>query len=286
MIKINEPLSKYTSFKLGGNADVFIDCKNIKDLKSALLIAEKDKKDLFVLGAGTNLLVKDKGIRGVVVRLKGDFEKIEVSENKMICGAGAKLSRILTVSLKYNLSGLEFLSGIPGTVGGAIFMNAGVKEKEIKDVLNNVTVMDREGNIRKIDRKNINFTYRSSDFRFNNLIIISAELNLEKDSKENIKNKIKFFLQRRKESQPLSARSAGCVFKNPEGNFAGKIIEECGLKGMQVGKVKVSHKHANFLINEGNSSEDVIKLINQIKKIVKEKKGIELEEEIIIVGED
>lgn len=286
MIRTNELLSKYTSFGLGGVADVFIDCKNIKELKKVLSMAEKKKVTVFVLGAGTNLLVKDKGIRGIVVKLKGEFEKIKVSGNTLICGAGAKLNKILNISLRKELSGLEFLAGIPGTAGGAVFMNAGIKEREIKDVLSNVTVINKKGNVRRIKRENIKFTYRESEFKFNNLIIIYAEFKLKKDKKDEIKNRIKFFLDKRRDTQVLHRMNAGCVFKNPKGDFAGRIIEECGLKGTRIGKVIVSQKHANFLINEGNSSKDVIRLINRIKKVVKEKKGINLEEEIIIVGED
>ncbi|MFH1824718.1 MAG: UDP-N-acetylmuramate dehydrogenase [Candidatus Firestonebacteria bacterium] len=284
-IKINEPLSKYTSFGLGGVADVFMDCENLKDLKKILHMAERERLGVFILGAGTNLLVKDKGIRGLVVRLKGEFEKIKVSGNTLICGAGVRLNKVLNISLREGLNGLEFLAGIPGTVGGAVFMNAGIKEKEIKDVLNNVTVIDEKGHSRRIKRENIKFGYRESEFKFNNLIIIYVKFKLKKDKKDDVKNRIKIFLNKRKELQPLKGSSAGCVFKNPEGDGAGRIIQECKLKGVRIGKVRVSQKHANFLINEGNSSKDVIRLINKIKKVVKEKKGIKLEEEIIIVGE-
>lgn len=285
-IKINEYLSKYTSLGLGGRADFFIDCESIMDLKKILDFAGKNKLKIFVLGAATNVLIKDGGIRGIVIRLKGEFEDIKASKTRLICGAGAKLQKVLNYCVRNGLTGLEFVAGIPGTIGGAIFMNAGIKTKEIKDVLLNVTTLNKRGIVRKINRKNIKFGYRESEFKNNGLIILKVEIKTNKGSIPEIKEEIKTLLNKRKQTQPGGLNNAGCIFKNPKGESAGKIIDECGLKGFSIGKVMVSEKHTNFFINKGRTSKDVISLIKEVKKIVKSKRGIDLTEEIIIVGED
>lgn len=283
--KKNEPMSKHTSFKIGGNADVYIKVNNLSKLSTILKECQVSDVDYMILGNGSNLLVSDEGIRGAVIRLDGDFRKITLLDDTTIfCGAGATLAYLCKFALNCGLSGLEFAWGIPGTVGGAVFMNAGAYDGEMKDVVHSVSHISPSGEIGRTEKENMNFGYRTSVYRSNNMIITGVTLKLKKGNPDEIRAKMDDYMSRRSTKQPLEYPSAGSVFKRPEGNFAGALIEQCGLKGKTCGGAQVSEKHAGFIINKSNAtSKDVRYLIGEIQKTVSEKTGYSLECELIIL---
>jgi UDP-N-acetylmuramate dehydrogenase len=289
-IRFMEPMMKHTSLRIGGPADLFVIPQNLPSLKNILIIANRKKIPFFVLGGGTNTLVKDGGIEGVVISLT-TFRKIEIlSVNeinvRIYVETGAPLQRLVNYSKESGYSGIEGLAGIPGSVGGAISGNAGAFSYEMKDVLISVSTMDTEGNIITQGVENIDFGYRRSNISSTELLL-SAEILLKKDSKEHVSAKIEDFLKRKWESQPFSEPSAGCVFKNPPELFAGKLIDDAGCKGMRIGDVEVSSTHANFFINKGKANaSDFIRLMDDVTQRVKEKFRVILEPEIRIVGRD
>ena len=280
-----EPMSKHTSFKIGGNADVYIKVNNLSKLSTILKECQASDVDYMILGNGSNLLVSDDGRRGVVIRLDGDFRKITLLDDTTIfCGAGATLAYLCKFALNCGLSGLEFAWGIPGTVGGAVFMNAGAYDGEMKDVVHSVSHISPSGEIGRTEKENLNFGYRTSIYRSNNMIITGITLKLKKGNPDEIRAKMDDYMSRRSTKQPLEYPSAGSVFKRPEGNFAGALIEQCGLKGKTCGGAQVSEKHAGFIINKSNAtSKDVRDLIGEIQKTVSEKTGYSLECELIIL---
>lgn len=281
----NEPMSKHTSFKIGGNADVYIKVNNLSKLSTILKECQASDVDYMILGNGSNLLVSDDGIRGVVIRLDGDFRKITLLDDTTIfCGAGATLAYLCKFALNCGLSGLEFAWGIPGTVGGAVFMNAGAYDGEMKDVVHSVSNISPSGEIGRTEKENLNFGYRTSVYRSNNMIITGVTLKLKKGNPDEIREKMDDYMLRRSTKQPLEYPSAGSVFKRPEGNFAGALIEQCGLKGKTCGGAQVSEKHAGFIINKSNATaKDVRDLIGEIQKTVSDKTGYNLECELIIL---
>lgn len=281
----NEPMSKHTSFKIGGNADVYIKVNNLSKLSTILKECQASDVDYMLLGNGSNLLVSDDGIRGVVIRLDGDFRKITLLDDTTIfCGAGATLAYLCKFALNCGLSGLEFAWGIPGTVGGAVFMNAGAYDGEMKDVVHSVSHISPSGEIGRTEKDNLNFGYRTSVYRSNNMIITGVTLKLKKRNPDEIREKMDDYMLRRSTKQPLEYPSAGSVFKRPEGNFAGALIEQCGLKGKTCGGAQVSEKHAGFIINKSNATaKDVRDLIGDIQKTVSDKTGYNLECELIIL---
>ena len=280
-----EPMSKHTSFKIGGNADVYIKVNNLSKLSTILKECQASDVDYMILGNGSNLLVSDEGIRGAVIRLDGDFRKITLLDDTTIfCGAGATLAYLCKFALNCGLSGLEFAWGIPGTVGGAVFMNAGAYDGEMKDVVHSVSHISPSGEIGRTEKENLNFGYRTSVYRRNNMIITGVTLKLKKGNPDEIRAKMDDYMSRRSTKQPLEYPSAGSVFKRPEGNFAGALIEQCGLKGKTCGGAQVSEKHAGFIINKSNATaKDVRDLIGEIQKTVSEKTGYSLECELIIL---
>lgn len=280
-----EPMSKHTSFKIGGNADVYIKVNNLSKLSTILKECQASDVDYMILGNGSNLLVSDDGIRGVVIRLDGDFRKITLLDDTTIfCGAGATLAYLCKFALNCGLSGLEFAWGIPGTVGGAVFMNAGAYDGEMKDVVHSVSHISPSGEIGRTEKENLNFGYRTSVYRSNNMIITGVTLKLKKGNPDEIRAKMDNYMSRRSTKQPLEYPSAGSVFKRPEGNFAGALIEQCGLKGKTCGGAQVSEKHAGFIINKSNATaKDVRDLIGEIQKTVSDKTGYSLECELIIL---
>ena len=280
-----EPMSKHTSFKIGGNADVYIKVNNLSKLSTILKECQASDVDYMILGNGSNLLVSDDGIRGVVIRLDGDFRKITLLDDTTIfCGAGATLAYLCKFALNCGLSGLEFAWGIPGTVGGAVFMNAGAYDGEMKDVVHSVSHISPSGEIGRTEKENMNFGYRTSVYRSNNMIITGVTLKLKKGNPDEIRAKMDNYMSRRSTKQPLEYPSAGSVFKRPEGNFAGALIEQCGLKGKTCGGAQVSEKHAGFIINKSNATaKDVRDLIGEIQKTVSDKTGYSLECELIIL---
>lgn len=281
-VKFREPLKRHTTFKVGGKAEVFIEPRDKDDLKSALRLAKEHGLAVFILGRGSNILAADKGIKGAVLKLSAPFfKRTTFKNNRLYAGSGALLAGIISSCLKRGLSGTEFLSGIPGTLGGALAMNAGTAGRDIGSLVRKVEVMDYRGNTRSLGSKEIKFAYRKSSLAPG--IILGAELQLKKEKPAGIRKRINDCLKRRRLTQDLSWPSAGCVFKNPRGDFAGRLIDACGLKGRRSGGARVSLRHANFIINTGNArATDILKLIEGIKKEVHSRFGVVLEPEIKI----
>ncbi len=280
----NEPMKNHTTFKIGGVADEFCQAKSIEEIKELTEYAKGKQIPYLVIGNGSNILVSDKGIRGLVIKLAGDFADYEISGDVIKAKSGALLGTLAKAALSAGLSGMEFASGIPGSLGGAVYMNAGAYGGQMSDIVKSVTYLEN-GEIKKIDR-DFGFGYRKSLFADLGAIVLEAELQLKKDDFGEIKAKMEDYKDRRNEKQPLNMPSAGSVFKRPEGNFAGKLIEDAGLKGCKIGGALVSEKHAGFIVNTGNATcADVVALIKHIKKTVKEKFGVELETEVRIEGE-
>lgn len=290
-IRLKEPLSKHTTFKIGGRARFFIEPKDIADLKLFLSLVKTHKIPLYLIGKGSNILVSDKGIKGIVLKLSAPaFQKISCRGKYLEAGSGTSLVKILLFARDHNLSGAEFLSGIPGTLGGALVMNAGITEKAkikklkvktIGDLVEDVTVMDYAGNIKALHKKDIKFGYRMSSL--SKYIILSARLKLKEENKVGIREKIKKYISYRKGTQDLAWPSAGCVFRNPQGYPAGRLIDLCGLKGRRIGGAGVSLRHANFILNLKNAkASDVFKLMDLIRRKVKDRFNIILKPEIKI----
>ena len=278
----NEPLSNHTSFKIGGKADLFVMVKNIEQLKAVVKNCKKNNIPMFVLGKGSNLLINDNGMKGVVLTLDGDFKDISLEENKITVGAGVNLAKLCTFAQTNSLAGLEFAYGIPGSVGGAVYMNAGAYGGEMKDVVTSVTHLTQDGDIVTLPLDELDFSYRHSVYKENNSIILSATIELKPGDKDEIKALMDDILNRRKTKQPLEYPSAGSVFKRPEGNFAGTLIEQCGLKGKTIGGAQVSEKHAGFIINVGGATcDDVLNLVKFVQETVQRETGYFLEREII-----
>jgi len=281
----NESLANHTTFKIGGEADYFFIAQNNDSLMKAVKIAHDLNLPFFILGGGSNLLVSDKGFRGLVIKVQSS--KLKVQSDKIIADAGVSLSKLVDLSIKNELSGLEWAIGIPGTVGGAVRGNIGAFGKEIAQVVKNVKTLSISHNITIEQYSNtaIRFSYRDSIFKHNKDIILSVEFELKNGNKEKSRNVIQGYLLERKESQPLDCLGAGCIFKNPRDKSAGELIDSAGLKGKKIGNAQISEKHANFIINLGNArAEDVIRLIEIIQEKVLGEFGIKLEFEIELVG--
>jgi len=281
-IEKNINLAPLTTFKIGGPAKYFCQVRTEKELIQAIKWAKKKKTPYFVIGGGSNLLISDKGFKGLVIKLS--MEQCQLIENKLLLGSALRLSQAVRFLVKNNLTGLEWAAGIPGTVGGAVRGNAGAFGQEISDCLLKAIVL-RGSKIIELKNKEIRFTYRQSIFKKNKDIILSVVLKLKKGERRKNEKLIQNNIQRRKKGQP-SQPSAGCIFKNPKQKNAGALIDQCGLKGKQIRGAKVSEKHANFIINTGQAkARDVKNLIELIKKQVKDKFNIELKEEIEYLGE-
>ncbi len=281
----NENMSKHTTFKTGGPAEIFVKVDDIEKLKKVLETAKEEKEDIHILGNGSNLLVKDNGVKGIVIRIDIEGIKTEEKENKIIVklGAGEKLAAIGQRFMQNNISGFEELSGIPGTLGGAVRMNAGAHGKEIKDVIKKAKAVDYEGKEYEFTKEDMKLEYRSSIFVKEKYIIYEVELELQKGNKEEIKNKMEEYAKWRKEHQPLEYPNAGSTFKRGEDFITAKLIDECGLKGYKVGGAQVSTKHAGFVINENKATtKEILELIEYTKEQVNKKfnKKIELEIEV------
>lgn len=279
-LKFREPLRNKTTFKIGGPARFFVEPKDYSDLKLLRAVSAKFKLSLFVLGSGSNILVSDKGLKAIVLRLNSPFfKKASVRNNFLEAGSGLTLSQLLGKAARQGLSGIEFLAGIPGTLGGALIMNAGAWGKNIGDLVQRVEVMDKRGNKKSLAKKDIRFAYRKSSLA--GYIVLSARLRLAKKTKREILSKTEEYLNMRKAKQDLSSPSAGCVFKNPCGVPAARLIDLCGLKGRRIGDACVSPKHANFIVNLGRAkSGDVLKLISLIRKKVHARFNLNLSPEL------
>lgn len=284
----NEPMSKHTSFKIGGNADILVKANNEEDIKKVLEFSNKEYIPIYVMGNGSNILVKDNGIRGIVLMICMDTYKIDKQDTKaaVTAEAGVKLAILAQELLKEGITGFEFASGIPGTLGGAIRMNAGAHGSEMKDIVFTTTYIDELGNIKTISNKDQEFSYRSSVFCKNKWIIINTALEFEYGNKEEIQAKMQEYARYRKEKQPITYPSAGSTFKRGEDFITAKLIDECGLKGYSIGGAKISDLHAGFVINTGNATaEDVLKLVEYTKEKVFEKFNKTIELEIEVIGE-
>ena len=282
-VRMNEPMSAHTTFKTGGVADVFVEPSGIEELKETLKLLQGES--FYLIGNGSNLLVSDDGLRGVALHLAAGFGDITVKENTLICGAAATLSQIARTALDNALSGFEFAAGIPGSLGGAIVMNAGAYDGEMKQVVKRVTLMNYAGEIVEKDAEEMQFSYRHSILKEQQWIVLEAVIALEAGDKRKIKEKMDELAQKRREKQPLEYPSAGSTFKRPEGYFAAKLIEDAGLKGFRIGGAQVSPKHAGFVINEHNAtSGDIYALIKEIQRRVEENAGVAIETEVICLG--
>jgi len=281
-VKRNEPLSRHTTFGIGSRASFFIEPEDASGLKELLSALKREKLPIRLIGSGSNLLAKDKKLDGAVIKLSSPFfRKIRSEGNILEAGGGAALPALLKYASAHNLAGLEFLAGIPGTVGAGLVMNAGIPGKEIGGVVLDAEVMDYRGRIRRLKKNDMGLAYRKSGL--DKYIVISARFKLKPDKKAAIEKRIKGLLKKRLDTQDYSRRSAGCAFKNPAGASAGKLIDACGLKGARIGGAYVSDKHANFIINRGDArAADVLKLMKLIQKKVKSRFKIELEPEIKI----
>jgi len=275
-------MKDHTSFKIGGPADYFITVSNVTQLKEVLSLCKKEEIPFMILGNGSNLLVSDDGLRMAVIRLGGEFKDIKHNGTTLTCGAGITLARLCTYAMQNDLSGIECAFGIPGTVGGAVYMNAGAYGFEMKDVLKSVTHLTPTGVVETVDANTLELGYRTSVYKKNGCIILSAELSLNAGVSQEIKTLMDDIMNRRLLKQPLEYPSAGSAFKRPEGAYAAALIEECGLKGACVGGAQISTKHSGFIVNTGGATcKDVCELLELVKKTVSEKTGYLLEQEII-----
>ncbi len=281
-VRLREPLSNKTTFKIGGSARFFVQPKDIFDLRSLMALAKKIRTPVVVIGAGSNILVSDKGVNKIVLRLDSPFFKGIVNKgNYLAAGSGVGLIQLIKEAERLGLSGLEFLAGIPGTVGGAISMNAGAWGKNISDLVETVSVMDYNGNVKVLRKIDIGFGYRRSGLE--DYIVLSAWLKLKKNNKGKILSSIRKYLEYRRLTQDSAFPNAGCIFKNPEANSAGRLIGLCGLKGAKSGDACISMRHANFILNRKRASaSDVLRLMDLIQRKVKQKFNIDLEPEIKI----
>lgn len=285
-IEINAKMKEHIYFKVGGPADILLNPHKVDQIIETIKICENNKIPYYVIGNGSNLLVKDGGLRGVVIKLSG-LDSIEVNDNKIKAGSGALLKSVSDAALDNKLTGFEFACGIPGSVGGAVFMNAGAYDGEIKNVIVEAEVIDRNGKLLILKKDDIKLGYRTSNIKDEGYIVVSATFELTKGNYEKIETRINELTKKREEKQPLEYPSAGSTFKRPEGYFAGKLIQDAGLKGFSIGGAAVSGKHSGFVINKGGATaKDILDVISHVQDEVKKQFGVELQTEVRIIGED
>ena len=285
-VLFDEPMSQHTTFRIGGPADVFVMPENYEQIREVLRLCKEEKLPFFVLGNGSNLLVSDSGYRGVIIQMDRNMEEIRLDGEEIHACAGALLSSVAVAARNASLTGFEFAGGIPGTIGGAALMNAGAYGGELKDVLKEVTVMTREGEILTIPAEKMEMGYRTSIIKTAGYLVLEAVISLKKGDEEAIRATMKDLSERRTEKQPLDYPSAGSTFKRPEGYFAGKLIMDSGLRGYRVGGAQVSEKHCGFVINAGGATaEDVRSLMDHVIRVVREKYGVTLEPEVKFLGD-
>lgn len=281
-----EALSKHTTFKTGGAAKALVYVCDEEKLKAVIKLCKDEKEPFFILGNGSNLLVSDEGFDGIVIKLSGDFLKTSVEGDRLIAGAGVILSKVCMLARDNSLAGLEFAFGIPGTVGGAMVMNAGAYGGEMNAVVESVRLLEADGTVRDYLNDELEFGYRDSILKHKDLIALRTVFKLERGNKTEIAAKMDELLGRRREKQPLEFPSAGSTFKRPEGYYAGKLIEDAELKGLRVGGASVSVKHSGFIVNDQNAtSKDIDELINLVRSKVRDKFNVTLEPEVIRIGE-
>lgn len=282
----DEPMRKHTTFRIGGNADIFVKPESKEQIAEILRLCRKQDVPYFILGNGSNLLVGDRGFRGVVINIMDNMNDIKVDGGIIKAQAGAMLIKVSRAARDNSLTGLEFASGIPGTIGGAIYMNAGAYGGEMKDVVIQVTAMDAEGEIYTFGTDELEFSYRHSVIQQRDLIVLDVTMKLAAGDQKIIDDRMSELAVARRTKQPLEYPSAGSTFKRPEGYFAGKLIMDAGLRGYRVGDAQVSEKHCGFVVNRGNATaDDVIKLIDDVKAKVSEEYDVVLEPEVRMIGE-
>lgn len=285
IVRYDEPLKNHTTFGIGGSCIALIEPREVEDIIEAIKICRKNNIKFFVIGNGSNLLVSDEGYNGVIIKLKKEFSTIKVEGEYVIAKSGAKLSEVFDVILENSLAGFEFASGIPGTIGGAIYMNAGAYGGEMKDIVETVEVLDMDTfEVKELKNEELEFSYRNSIIQNKNYIVLAIKLKLQKGNKEEIKAIYEDLREKRNSKQPLNFGSAGSTFKRPEGHFASKLIEDSGLKGYHINDAWVSEKHSGFVVNKGNAScKEILELIDHVKNVVFEKFGVKLEMEVKIL---
>ena len=285
-IKIDENLSNYVNFRVGGPADILLIPSEKQQVIESIKICRENNIPFYVIGNGSNLLVRDGGFRGVVISMKS-VKNITVNDTIIVADCGVMLKDVSNIALENSLTGFEFACGIPGTVGGAVFMNAGAYDGEISNVVYSVDVIDNDGNVVTMLKDDLEFAYRSSAVMKNGYIVLSAKFKLEKGKVKTIKELVDDLTNKRESKQPLEYPSAGSTFKRPTGYFAGKLIQDAGLKGYSIGGAAVSEKHSGFVINKGNASaKDITDLIKHIQDEVKKQFGVDLHPEVRIIGEE
>lgn len=285
-ISFQVPMKKHTTFKVGGEADVYIRIDNVEILKKLIPYLYQENEDYFILGKGSNILVSEKGYRGIVIEISSGFSGFYCNGTTITVESGALLSKIAKVALEYELTGMEFAAGIPGSVGGAMVMNAGAYGGDMEQIVESIKVLDHTGNILELTNDQILFDYRTSIMKQRPLVVLETTFHLEKGNKEDIQGKMADIAAKRLEKQPINFPSAGSTFKRPDGYFAGKLIMDAGLRGLQIGGAQVSKLHCGFVINTGNATAtDIYHLIQQIQRTVFEKFNVQLESEIIMLGE-
>ena len=285
-VLVEEPMKKHTTFRLGGAADYFLSPEKAEQVAKLIHICREENISYFILGNGSNLLVSDRGYRGTVIQIFKNMNDIRVEGTKLYVQAGALLSAIARKALDAGLTGMEFASGIPGTVGGAAVMNAGAYGGEMKDIIKSVTVLTKEGEMKVLDASELQFGYRTSVIKENGYVVLEAVIQLCPGDKETIQKRMEELKEQRVTKQPLEYASAGSTFKRPEGYFAGKLIQDAGLRGYQVGGAQVSEKHCGFVINTGDAvAEDVWNLIHDVQEKVYDKFQVKLEPEVKFLGD-
>ncbi len=286
-VKLDEPLRSHTTFRIGGPADALVAPGSLEQLAMALRFAKSQDVPLTIIGNGSNLIVRDKGIRGIVIQIADNLNQVEMDGETISAQAGVRLIALARAAYERGLSGLEFASGIPGTLGGAVAMNAGAYGGEMKDVISSVKVMDLDGQERQISAAEMHFAYRTSVVQGQSLLVVEATMRLASKDRAEIKALMDDLNERRRTKQPLQWPSAGSVFKRPPGHYAGPLIEGAGLKGASVGGAQVSELHAGFIINTGcATAQDVLELIGLVQQRVFEQYGVNLETEVRIIGEE
>ena len=285
-VLVDEPMKRHTTFRIGGPADFFLLPSTVDEVRGILEICREEELPYFILGNGSNLLVSDKGYRGVIIQLYRNFSNISVEGNEICASSGALLSQIAAAARNASLTGFEFAGGIPGTLGGAVFMNAGAYGGELKDVLKEAVVMTEQGEILTLPVEKLDMGYRTSRIKKAGYLVLEARLVLEQGDMDKIRDITKDLTEKRVSKQPLEYPSAGSTFKRPEGYFAGRLIMDAGLRGYQVGGAQVSEKHCGFVINKGNATAaDVLTLIENVREKVQEQFGVTLEPEVKFLGE-
>ncbi len=283
---LQEPMKNHTTFRVGGAAALYLELESEQELGDILALLHAEEEDYFIVGNGSNLLVSDTGYHGIILHLSKEFGDVRVEGERLICASGATLAAIARAALEHGLTGFEFAAGIPGSLGGAIVMNAGAYDGEMKQVVESVRLMTPQGEILTKTCEEMKFSYRHSLLKEEAYVVLSVVIRLAKGQKEQIKARMDELSCKRREKQPLEYPSAGSTFKRPEGYFAAKLIQDTGLRGFQVGGAQVSEKHCGFVINRENASaQDVHELMKQVQERVREKFGVTLEPEVIRLGE-